>query len=89
MDCKYSNFSQGRFERKDYLNALSKCVEVAKKPVLVHVNAFLDLPSEQELEEFCDEEELTDADEPKIQEPDEDEIIDLGLAEQDDDDCLF
>ncbi len=52
MDCKYANFSQGKFRRKDYLNALSKCIEIAKKPVLVHVNAFVDLPSEQELEEF-------------------------------------
>jgi len=52
MDCKYSNFSSGKFARENYLKALSKCVEVAKKPALVHVNAFLDLPSEQELEEF-------------------------------------
>jgi len=51
-DCKYSNFSGGRLERKDYLKALSKCVEIAKKPVLVHVNAFLDLPDKQELKEF-------------------------------------
>ena len=52
MDCKYANFSQGRFRRKDYLVAFSKCIEIAKKPVLVHVNAFVDLPSEQELKEF-------------------------------------
>lgn len=52
MDCKYSNFSSGKFTRKDYLQALSKCIEIAKRPVLVHVNAFLDLPSEEELEEF-------------------------------------
>ena len=47
MDCKYSNFSRGKFERKDYLRALSKCIEIAKKPVLVHVNAFTDLRSEE------------------------------------------
>jgi len=52
IDCKYSNFSSGKFSRKNYLKALSKCVEVAKRPVLVHVNAFLDLPGEEELEEF-------------------------------------
>ena len=52
IDCKYSNFSSGKFSRKDYLKALSKCVECAKRPVLVHVNAFTDLPSEMELEEF-------------------------------------
>lgn len=52
MDCKYSNFSNGKFTREDYLKALNKCVEIAKKPVLIHINAFADLPSEQELEEF-------------------------------------
>ena len=52
MDCKYSNFSNGKFSRKDYLIALSKCVEVAKKPALIHINAFVDLPTEKELEEF-------------------------------------
>jgi len=51
IDCKYSNFSSGKFDRKDYLLALSKCVEIAEKPILIHVNAFTDLPSEQELEE--------------------------------------
>jgi len=52
IDCKYSNFSNGNFTRKDYLKAFSKCVEVAKKPALVHVNAFTDLPSKEEIKEF-------------------------------------
>jgi len=52
MDCKYFNFSSGKFTRKDYLKALDKCVEAAKKPALVHVNAFSDLPSEEEINEF-------------------------------------
>ncbi len=52
IDCKYSNFSSGKFTRKDYLKSLSKCIEVAKKPALIHVNAFVDLPSEEELKEF-------------------------------------
>jgi len=52
MDCKYENFSNGKNSRKGYLTALSKCVDVAKKPVLVHVNSFQDLPSESEIEEF-------------------------------------
>lgn len=52
MDCKYSNFSSGRFKREDYLKALSKCIEVAKKPVLIHINAFADLPSKEEIERF-------------------------------------
>ena len=52
MDCKYSNFSSGKHSREEYLKALSKCVEQSKRPTLVHVNAFIDLPTEQELEEF-------------------------------------
>ena len=51
MDCKYSNFSSGKFSRKDYLLALSKVIETAKKPTLVHINAFSDLPTGKELEE--------------------------------------
>jgi Rad3-related DNA helicase len=52
IDCKYSNFSSGKFTREDYLRSFDKCLEVAKKPALVHINAFLDLPSEEEIEEF-------------------------------------
>jgi len=52
MDCKYSNFSNGKNNRKDYLIALDKCIEVAKKPILVHVNSFVDLPSDIEIKEF-------------------------------------
>jgi Rad3-related DNA helicase len=52
MDCRYSNFQSGKFTRGDYLKSLSKCIEVAKKPTLVHINAFADLPSEKELEEY-------------------------------------
>ena len=52
MDCKYSNFSSGKYSRKDYLKALDKCIEIGKKPILVHVNSFIDLPSEMEKKEF-------------------------------------
>ena len=52
MDCKYSNFSSGKFKKKDYLKALDRCVKISKKPVLIHVNAFNDLPSEEEINEF-------------------------------------
>lgn len=51
-DCKYSNFSNGDFSREDYLKALDKCIEISKKPTLVHVNAFADLPSEEEIEKI-------------------------------------
>lgn len=50
MDCKYSNFSKGIYNRDDYLKALDKCVEMSVKPTLVHVNAFADLPSVEEKE---------------------------------------
>jgi len=52
MNCSYSNFSRGNFNREKYLKALDKCVEVAKKPILIHVNAFKDLPDEFEIEKF-------------------------------------
>jgi len=38
--------------REAYLDALSRAVEVAEKPVLVHVNAFKDLPSHEECLRF-------------------------------------
>ncbi|UZE93698.1 MAG: DEAD/DEAH box helicase family protein [Candidatus Pacearchaeota archaeon] len=52
IDCRYKNFQKGRITRKQYLLALSKSIEKAKKPVLVHVNSFKDLPTEQEIKEF-------------------------------------
>jgi Rad3-related DNA helicase len=51
-DFKYSNLSNGKHSREEYLKALDKCVEVSKKPTLVHVNAFLDLPRKQEIEDY-------------------------------------
>jgi Rad3-related DNA helicase len=48
MDCKYANFSSGKYSRDNYLKALDKCVEVSVKPTLVHVNAFVDLPNSEE-----------------------------------------
>lgn len=48
FDCKYSNFQSGKHTRADYLNALSKALEKAVKPTLIHVNAFEDLPKEAE-----------------------------------------
>jgi len=52
MDCRYSNFSSNKNSRGDYLRALDKCIEISKKPCLVHVNAFRDLPSSSEVAEF-------------------------------------
>jgi len=52
IDCRYSNFSSGKHSREDYLFALSSCIEKAKDPTLIHVQAFQDLPSEEEKDNF-------------------------------------
>ena len=51
-DCKYENFASGRVTREGYLKALDKCVEIAKKPALVHIHSFYDLPDEHEIRQF-------------------------------------
>lgn len=48
----YANFSNGNSSREDYLKSLNKCVKMAKKPTLIHINAFQDMPSRFELKEF-------------------------------------
>lgn len=47
FDCKYSALSKDN-SREDYLVALSEAISKAKRPTLVHVNAFADLPSNLE-----------------------------------------
>ncbi|MBI2044994.1 DEAD/DEAH box helicase family protein [Candidatus Pacearchaeota archaeon] len=49
---KYSNLSSGNTSREEYLKALDKCVSEAKRPTLVHINAFADMPSSLEIGEF-------------------------------------
>ncbi len=49
---KFQNFSNGRFGRKEYLQALDRCIQIAKIPIVVHVNSFQDLPNENEIEEY-------------------------------------
>jgi len=51
-DFKFDNFFKGVVSRKDYLLALDKCVEMAKRPTVVQVNSFQDLPSEAEIFDF-------------------------------------
>ncbi|MBS3071916.1 DEAD/DEAH box helicase family protein [Candidatus Pacearchaeota archaeon] len=51
-DCKYSNFSAGKHTREEYLKALDFCIQKAKKPTLIHVNAFQDLPNDLEKQSF-------------------------------------
>lgn len=52
FDCKYSTFQQGNFTKRDYLINLNECVKKAKKPLLIHINAFEDLPSNEEISRF-------------------------------------
>jgi len=52
FDCKYSNFSSEKYSREDYLRALDKCLENSKRPTLVHVHAFQDLPKDYEIYEY-------------------------------------
>jgi len=51
-NCKFENFKNQTVTRAHYLKSLNACVENAKKPVLVHVNSFEDLPSELEKSEL-------------------------------------
>ncbi len=48
FDCKYENFKNGENTREGYLKALSACVNKSTKPTLIHVQAFEDLPKEEE-----------------------------------------
>jgi Rad3-related DNA helicase len=76
FDCKYSNFSSGKAERKKYLKVLDKCVELAKKPILIHVNSFGDLPDKFEREKFDLKHIITKEDLIEIQNKDkENEIV--------------
>ncbi|MFA5764365.1 MAG: helicase C-terminal domain-containing protein [archaeon] len=52
MNCSYANFSMNKNNREKYLIALSKTISCAKKPILVHVNSFSDLPTEYEKSTF-------------------------------------
>ncbi len=49
-NCKYSNFKNGLVTRKSYLQSLNECIKQSKKPALVHINAYSDLPNEKEIE---------------------------------------
>ena len=52
LNCRYSNFMGNNSTREYYLKSLLRCIEKAKKPVLIHVNAFSDLPTEEEAERY-------------------------------------
>jgi Rad3-related DNA helicase len=48
IDCKYSNFTSKKHTRDEYLKALDESVKKSVLPTLIHVNAYLDLPTEDE-----------------------------------------
>ena len=52
FDCKWENFSNGNANVEKYFHTLDRCVEISKKPALVHVNSFSDIPSEAEIKIF-------------------------------------
>ena len=52
MNCSYNNLQSQRVSRENYLRGFSKSISCAKKPTLVHVTGFKDLPSEFEKREF-------------------------------------
>ena len=52
IDCKYSNFKSEKITREKYLKTFSKTINCAKKPILVHLTSFSDLPTEHEKELF-------------------------------------
>jgi len=52
IDCKYSNFQSEKVTRKKYLKSLSVAISSAKKPILIHLTSFSDLPTNREKEEF-------------------------------------
>jgi Rad3-related DNA helicase len=49
FDCRYSNFGEGKKSKKDYFLALKESLNKAERPYLVQVNAFDDLPSEEDI----------------------------------------
>jgi len=49
FDCRYANLQSMENSRDNYLKALSSVVEKAPRPTLIHVNAFMDLPSKEEM----------------------------------------
>jgi Rad3-related DNA helicase len=50
VNCAYANFKSGKVSRDKYLKVLDHSISLAKRPTLIHVNSFADLPTEQELD---------------------------------------
>ena len=52
FDCSYKNLKNGNATREQYLKALASSIEKAPRPVLIHVNAFEDLPTNEEIVKY-------------------------------------
>ncbi|MBS3091677.1 hypothetical protein J4217_04510 [Candidatus Pacearchaeota archaeon] len=52
FDCKYANFQSNKHSREQYLKALLSSLNKAQKPILIHVNAYDDLPTMLERDKF-------------------------------------
>ena len=52
FDCRHTNLKNNDNARLDYLTALSKSMGKAIAPVLIHVNAYRDLPTEEEKQNY-------------------------------------
>jgi Rad3-related DNA helicase len=52
LNCKYENFRVGKVTREQYLKALDQSVISSKKPTLVHVNSFSDMPTRDEVNQY-------------------------------------
>jgi Rad3-related DNA helicase len=51
LNCSYASMKTNN-SRQKYLKALSKCMDIAEKPVLIQVTSFYDLPSKIEAEKY-------------------------------------
>jgi len=58
-NCSYANFNNGTITRLQYLKILDASIGKAKRPTLVHVNAFNDLPTESEQTQYMFENLIT------------------------------
>jgi len=51
-NCSFASFNNGTITRSRYLKMLDVCMANAEKPILVHISAFKDLPTEEENERY-------------------------------------
>ncbi|MEM4230900.1 MAG: helicase C-terminal domain-containing protein, partial [Candidatus Pacearchaeota archaeon] len=52
LDCNYKKMKSNDANREKYLRALSNCIDIAERPIVVNVTSFWDLPNEKEIEKF-------------------------------------